>query len=197
MFQHTMENSPADDITRYLLHLDHQPLSFRDVLTGWTESSDFRNRFSQLLADSPYEAFRWETPAWSVKRLDEPFQFALIDAPELARCPPDPQPFQSWLTVSDPGEGFVTFANLGGDATLIVPLPQSRPEVYIQLAAFLRGGPATQVDAMWRFIGKTVQQKLGDEAIWLNTAGGGVAWLHVRLDSRPKYYRYAPYRRLP
>jgi len=29
---------------------------------------------------------------------------------------------------------------------------------------------------------------------WLSTAGGGVAWLHVRLDTRPKYYRYNPYR---
>ncbi|MGI9175867.1 MAG: DUF6940 family protein [Rhodothermales bacterium] len=24
--------------------------------------------------------------------------------------------------------------------------------------------------------------------MWLSTAGGGVSWLHVRLDSRPKYY---------
>lgn len=31
--------------------------------------------------------------------------------------------------------------------------------------------------------------------IWLNTAGGGVAWLHIRLDHRPKYYRYLPYKK--
>jgi hypothetical protein len=29
---------------------------------------------------------------------------------------------------------------------------------------------------------------------WLSTAGAGVSWLHVRLDDRPKYYGYAPYR---
>ena len=29
--------------------------------------------------------------------------------------------------------------------------------------------------------------------VWLSTAGHGVAWLHVRLDSQPKYYRYRPY----
>ncbi len=35
---------------------------------------------------------------------------------------------------------------------------------------------------------------ISDRPIWLSTAGGGVAWLHVRLDSTPKYYGYAPYR---
>jgi len=29
---------------------------------------------------------------------------------------------------------------------------------------------------------------------WVSTAGMGVPWLHVRLDTRPKYYRHAPYR---
>jgi hypothetical protein len=26
-------------------------------------------------------------------------------------------------------------------------------------------------------------------AVWLNTEGTGVSWLHVRVDSRPKYYQ--------
>ena len=30
---------------------------------------------------------------------------------------------------------------------------------------------------------------------WVSTAGGGVAWLHVRLDSAPKYYTHRPYTR--
>jgi len=28
----------------------------------------------------------------------------------------------------------------------------------------------------------------------LSTAGMGVYWLHVRLDTRPKYYQHTPYR---
>ncbi len=35
---------------------------------------------------------------------------------------------------------------------------------------------------------------IGHTPLWLSTAGGGVAWLHVRLDSRPKYYGYSPYK---
>ena len=37
---------------------------------------------------------------------------------------------------------------------------------------------------------------IGDEVKWLSTAGMGVYWLHVRVDSRPKYYRYQGYKTL-
>jgi hypothetical protein len=28
---------------------------------------------------------------------------------------------------------------------------------------------------------------------WISTSGLGVPWVHVRLDSYPKYYQYRPY----
>ena len=43
-------------------------------------------------------------------------------------------------------------------------------------------------------VGGAVQRRLGTKPVWLSTAGAGVSWLHVRLDDRPKYYGYAPYR---
>jgi hypothetical protein len=36
--------------------------------------------------------------------------------------------------------------------------------------------------------------RLGAKPVWLSTAGGGVSWLHVRLDDQPKYYGFEPYR---
>ena len=39
-----------------------------------------------------------------------------------------------------------------------------------------------------------MQRRLSAKPVWLSTAGAGVSWLHVRLDDRPKYYGYAPYR---
>jgi len=39
--------------------------------------------------------------------------------------------------------------------------------------------------------------RLSDRPLWISTAGMGVNWLHVRLDSRPKYYRHAPYKTPP
>ena len=39
-----------------------------------------------------------------------------------------------------------------------------------------------------------MEARIGIQPIWLSTAGMGVPWLHVRLDSRPKYYAFGPYR---
>jgi hypothetical protein len=38
---------------------------------------------------------------------------------------------------------------------------------------------------------------LGVRPVWLSTAGAGVPWLHLRLDDRPRYYGFAPFRRPP
>jgi hypothetical protein len=35
---------------------------------------------------------------------------------------------------------------------------------------------------------------MGEDRVWLSTAGAGVPWLHVRLDDAPKYYGHAAYR---
>ena len=87
-----------------------------------------------------------------------------------------------------------TFANLSGDATLIVPSPRTSEDAYGHFASFLRKAPVMQINTMWQKIGDVVLGTISDRPLWLSTAGGGVAWLHVRLDSSPKYYGYAPYR---
>lgn len=66
---------------------------------------------------------------------------------------------------------------------------------YGNLAAFFQNAPTDQHQALWRVVGRSVKERLVSHSpLWLSVAGGGVAWLHVRLDSSPKYYRYGPYR---
>jgi hypothetical protein len=58
----------------------------------------------------------------------------------------------------------------------------------------VRQGPPEQVHELWRVVAASMEARLGTEPTWLSTAGMGVSWLHVRLDSQAKYYGYAPYR---
>ena len=37
----------------------------------------------------------------------------------------------------------------------------------------------------------------GGTPVWMSTSGAGVSWLHIRLDSRPKYYQYRPFAASP
>ena len=116
----------------------------------------------------------------------------VLPAAALERARPDAAAFAEHF---ERGGEIVVFDNLGGDATLVVPAPRAQPQCYTHLAAFVRAAPAAQVRALWRAVASATIAAIGDRPRWLSTAGLGVFWLHVRLDSRPKYYRHDPYRR--
>lgn len=177
----------------YALAEGGKPLTRGRVLDLLTGDAGFADWYSAVLAGSPFRAFYWENPPLDSRRLARPAEFVLMDAPELAGMRPDAETFSGHFG-SSPGTTVVSFANLGGDALLVVPEPRARHEVYPQLAAFLRRGPREQVRELWQATGSEVRARLDDTPLWLSTSGTGVAWLHVRLDRRPKYYQYAPYR---
>nr|WP_218152073.1 hypothetical protein [Nitrosomonas communis] len=77
---------------------------------------------------------------------------------------------------------------------MVVPCPRGPITGYGHLGAFLRQAPARQRHSLWRSVGSAMERRLGVKPVWLSTAGAGVSWLHVRLDDRPKYYGYVPYR---
>jgi hypothetical protein len=175
---------------RFLLTIESKPATFAEVLRGWENDPAFRARFNTLLADVPFSAFRWETPAVTTSTVTRPFEFVLLDSPGLAQRP-DPKAFGPHFRAA-PETGVVAFPNLGGDALLIVPCPRTKPSAYGHLAAFVRQAPEAQQHALWQLVGQTMTRRLGARPVWLSTAG--VSWLHVRLDDRPKYYGYRPYR---
>jgi hypothetical protein len=116
----------------------------------------------------------------------------LLDSPGLARTP-DAAAFAEHFRGEVEG-GVVEFPNLGKDAFMVVPCPLGPPSAYGHLAAFVREAPEAQQHALWNLVGAAMQRRLGTKPVWLSTAGAGVSWLHMRLDDRPKYYGYAPYR---
>jgi hypothetical protein len=181
---------------RYELCENENPMSFRRMLERLSSDDDFADWFSDTLASFEADACYWEMPPLSANTIDKDAEFVLIDAPSLARRAAEPGAFASYFR-STPGENVVVFANLGGDATLVAPCPCAPNATYPHLAAFLRRATADQVRALWRATAGTVLAQLGSTPIWLSTAGDGIAWLHVRLDSRPKYYCYGPYKIFP
>ncbi|MEQ8766729.1 MAG: hypothetical protein RL885_22640 [Planctomycetota bacterium] len=179
--------------TRTLRLTPSDPLSFGDVLESWRGSSSFREDFMRPLIDLPFRAIRWELPPLTTSRLSRPFECVVLDSPGLD-VPADGVPFRQHFEASS--ESILTFDNLGADAHLIVPSPEGDASAYAHLLAFLRGAPGEQRHALWRTVARVTASRLSEKPLWLSTAGGGVAWLHVRLDERPKYYGHKPYRSL-
>lgn len=179
--------------SRTVLSGSSGPLSFCETVGLWRDNADFRGYFTALISGSPFDALFWETPPVTDQTSSRPFEFVLLQAPPLSRLQPDPSSFMPHFS-SQPSEEILTFPNLGGDAILVVPAPLAEPSCYIHLARFLRDAPRSQVDTFWRSTGLAMEKRLSSRPTWLSTAGLGVSWLHLRLDSRPKYYRHEPYK---
>jgi hypothetical protein len=177
---------------RFVVEFEFRPAAVAEVIRGWQDDAAFRSVFNALLADSPYTAFRWETPPVTSATATRPFEFVLLDSTELARRP-EPEAFAEYFAGAE--SSIAVFPNLGRDGIMVVPCPVAGPSAYGHLAAFVRLAPEAQRHALWQAVGEAMARRVGDKPVWLSTAGAGVSWLHVRLDDRPKYYGYEPYRR--
>lgn len=146
------------------------------------------------LASSPFNAFRFETPPVTLSSIDREFEFVLVDSPSLDRKQ-SPIEFSSQFDSSSKEQAVLRFANLRGDAILVVPRPGSDTKInHSHLGAFLRTADQSACLELWKQIGLAATERLSERPMWLNTAGAGVAWLHVRIDDRPKYYVHAPFK---
>lgn len=173
-------------------------ISYQEALKLFVQDQYFRATFAQQLREVNMGSYYWECPPLSLSNSEKPFEFVLIEA-NLHKTRTNPKSFEKY--VQNCANNVVSFKNLGGDASLVVPCPTLSGSTilnYGHLAAFLRNAPQDQIDALLVLVGKlglkTLRKLNSGNRVWLSTSGGGVPWLHVRFDSRPKYYNYRPYK---
>ncbi len=175
------------------LYQNEEPLKFSAFFRLLQDDHDFAGWYTELLKSSPFTSYFWEHPPLTTSNFACGAEFVMIDAPILERMRPNTEAFRSHFA----GEDVATFQNLGGDAMLIAPSPADSSPGHAHLAAFLRKAPDQQVRELWRSVGQAVCGALSDQPIWISTSGLGVAWLHIRLDSSPKYYQHQAYKIRP
>ena len=175
-----------------VFHKDSQ-LSFREVFFLLENSTEFARWYGETLAGCAFEAFFWELPSLTTDTFENAAEFVIIESHSLARLRPNPVPFESQFKLQQ-GSDVISFPNLGGDALLIVPAQLGPIDAYPHLAAFLRNAPGKQITSLWKVAAHAVRESLSRRPRWLSTAGLGVSWLHLRLDTHPKYYNYSPYK---
>ena len=192
MWNSQTELIDSERIQKISVFQNDNQVTYSSVIKLWQQDKSFREFFISLLADAPMSAYFWETLPFSQSTVDREFEFVLIDSPKLADIEPDPTDFSKYFESAT--EEVVTFPNLGNDALLVVPCPIANTVARTHLASFVRFAPESQQHLLWQTVGRTLQHRLNPEPIWVSTSGLGVHWLHVRLDSRPKYYAYKPYK---
>lgn len=177
---------------RFIIKSNLMPIAYKEVLNLWQFDADFREYYTSSLANSDFTSYRWETPPISIASINQPFEYVLLDSPSLNR-EADSSAFSKFIENCG-ASNVVEFQNLRKDARMIVPCELEPLANYCHLGSFLRSAPNEQIHDLWKLIGKVAQEEIGQSPRWLSTAGAGVPWLHVRLDSTPKYYGYGKYR---
>jgi hypothetical protein len=169
-------------------------VSFEDVIAGWQDNSDCRTTFLEALSQARFAGFFWEMPPIARGHTDTGYECVLIESRALRDFLPDREAFaEKFEQTADP---IAIFPNLGGDALLVAPQPVGEVTAYAHLAEFVRHGPDAQRHEFLQALGRAAERLLESRSgrIWISTSGLGIAWLHARLDSRPKYYQHRPYR---
>jgi len=145
-------------------------------------------------------SYFWEHPPVTSASARRPYEFVVAPAPALQGVQADDGPFQEHLSGCEPASSCV-FYNLGGDSMLIAPSAAAgltNLDAYTHMANFVREAPSAQVGSFLQTVGSSMIERLeqvGDSTpVYLSTSGLGVYWLHVRLDSRPKYYTFRQYK---
>lgn len=190
-WQAILEFSKDENITKIKISQDGIILRFPQVFSLWEKSEHFQGFYNNILASSKYPGFFWEIKPTNHNWEKEVFEFVLINSSALPKISANPQPFHEHFKTA---ESIVTFANLGGDAQLIVPTPISDQTNYPHFAEFIRTGTAAQKNKLWEVVSLEYQKRLNVKPQWLSTSGLGVYWLHLRIDSRPKYYHFKEYK---
>ncbi len=165
-------------------------LTFREVFQLWQTSAAFTDFYASLLRRCEYDGYVWEMPEISEVTIDQPFEYTITEA-GLFFPSADASPFAQHMSAAGEGD-MIDFPNLGGDAHLIVPVATGGSD-FRDMKRFLANADPAQIASLWRRAGEEMLARLGPDPIWLSVNGAGVAWLHLRLDSWPKYYVHMPY----
>lgn len=159
-------------------------MRWRDAASRLVEDDDFRRQLSEDILTRGSDGAFWECAPFCSG--DERFEYEVVPSRAVAGLRLDARPFRTQLRGADV---VTSFDNLGRDARLVVP---TAPAAH--LVEFLRAGQ--DLDAFWIRVGLEAQRRFG-RTTWVSTSGLGVAWLHVRLDDRPKYYVTARFKAPP
>ena len=187
-------------VNKYKLLQNGKQVNYKETMILLEKNVSFRTQLIDTLKEAMKnnEAYFFETPPVNLEQYDQVnFEFVLVKSERLSKVKVDAITFADRFKPSS----IVTFGNIAKDAMLVVPCPIKTNDddmsQYAHLAAFINRGDSEQVQEFWRIVGKEMNERVkiqGQKYTWLSTSGLGVFWLHMRLDSIPKYYTYAPYR---
>jgi len=160
----------------------------------WKEKiQDWKNGIPQTYPSDLNKRFFYQTSVID-SNLSNEYKEIYIESDKLEKISQDYNSFKEYFI--KPKNKYVTsFTNLSGNSVLVVPVPNKTKTKtkskhnYTTLKDFIDNAPLKKQKAFWIHVAECVIEllKIVDK-VYLNTHGLGVYYLHVRLDTIPKYY---------
>ena len=114
-FEGVQESEVGGDILKYSVRKDGVCLSYEEVLELWQTDGSFTGFYMSLIADSPFEAYVWESPPITEKNSKRVFEFVLLSCARPSGIP-DRRTYAEYFDMNAGDNGIVVFENLGRDA---------------------------------------------------------------------------------
>ena len=158
--------------------------TWSDVLTNWENGIPFT--YPDRLKNG--QKFHWNTSPLTEK-MNTPYIQKFKENSKL----PERQnktSFKDKLSAAEKkGKQHATaFPSLSGDTVLVVPMPRIRKS-YATLKDFVDNAPMKQQQELWKLVAREAKKQVKKFGkVWISTHGLGVPYLHVRINSKPKYY---------
>ncbi len=166
-------------------------LSFNEIFHLW-QSTEHIEHYLSGIKNLGFDQFYWEHPALTEEIVHLPYECMLVKTDHFNHRTVDTTSFSAYLQRD---ESVAVFDNLGRNARLVVPTLKSHEENYKHFGAFLNFAPTIQISDLFNAVACSILEELHKgKTIWLSTAGLGVIWLHIRLDTVPKYYKTKTYK---
>ena len=156
---------------------------------------------------SKYLSFFWECrPVNNLNKSLIPFEFVIIPTNlveinmHLNKIPDTKTFLEKFKQNKCQENKVISFKNLSGESDLIVPCPSSAVTNYAHFSSFLRTASKKQILELWHVMSIKATEILYSldyrnyENLYISTSGLGVSWLHVRLETNPKYYKFINYK---
>ena len=176
---------------KYSVFQGEENITFQSFFEGLVDDYDLRKKLIDKLLECQFSGIRWELPPLTQETINRRCEFVLNNCPALINKTPSARSFRSYFKRN---MKVATFPSLGKDCLLIVPCPENRQSQFGHLKSFLRSAGQELIHEFLITAAEQFLDALNSQPKWFNTAGLGVPWLHLRIDSRPKYYWHRPYK---
>ena len=190
-------------------------MTWRELLTEWKNATETPYDLKNLLSDDLPEKLK-DIDGLALKfdpfsNLDEKVILRLerLDLPNNQ----DSKMFDGYLkyneNLNEPKE-IISFLSLGKDSIMIVP-KKDEGKNYVNIQHFLKNADMKKQVELWKKTAEVIENTINNKTeyevvdnlgnktnngklivkkplkIYLNTHGGGVSYLHIRLDTEAKY----------